>query len=173
MILLVALLLAVTLLTLFIFLTFSIFIIDFFLDLPYVGTNKNKMPIILEFANIKKGDTAVDLGSGDGRILIAAAQRGAYAIGYEKNPLLILLSRFHSKIKGVRGEVEIKNESFWQSDLKIADVIFVYAFIKTMPKFEKYIYQNAKKGTRIVVNTNPFPNKKPKKSQNGIFLYIT
>jgi len=56
-------------------------------------------------------------------------------------------------------------------DLSIADVIFVYGRKKTMQKFEDFAYKKAKKGTRIVVNTNRFPNKKPLKSNNGIFLY--
>jgi len=42
---------------------------------------------------------------------------------------------------------------------------------KTMPKFEDFVYKNAKRGTRIIVNTNPFSNKKPQKAENGIFLY--
>ncbi|MBI2326866.1 hypothetical protein HYU92_00960 [Candidatus Curtissbacteria bacterium] len=65
-------------------------------------------------------------------------------------------------------------KDLWQADLKEADVIFVYGRAKTMPRFEKFVYQNAKRGARIIVNTDktiPFPTKKPEKSQNGILLY--
>lgn len=166
-----ALLIVAFALILFIIIGFFLFILDLFLDLPYVGTNRKKIGTIMKFAQIKEGQTVVDLGSGDGRLLIESARQGAFAIGYEINPLLIVVSRIHVYLKGVRDRVEIKNVTFWKADFKIADVIFVYAFIKTMPKFEEYIFKNAKKGTRIVVNTNPFPNKKPEKQQDGVFLY--
>lgn len=172
MVIIVALLLLVAVaLLLFILIGVFLFILDLFLDLPYVATDRKKIETIMEFAQIKKGQTVVDLGSGDGRLLIESAKRGAFAIGYEINPLLILVSKIHANIKGLGDMVKVKNVSFWKADLKVADVIFVYAFIKTMPKFEEFIWKNAKKGTRIVVNTNPFPNKKPIESQNGIFLY--
>lgn len=166
------LIIIVSLLMLFISLGFFLFVLDLFLELPYVATNRKKIETIMTFARIKKGQTVVDLGSGDGRLLVAAAKKGAFAIGYEINPLLILVSNIHAKIKGLGDMVKIKNVSFWNADLKTADVIFVYAFIKKMPKFEEYIWKNAKKGTRVVVNTNPFPNKKPSESDNGVFLYI-
>ena len=166
----VLLLIAIALL-LFILIGLFLFILDLFLDLPYVATNRKKIDTIMNFAQIREGQTVVDLGSGDGRLLIESARHGAFAIGYEINPLLILISRIHARIKGLGNMVEVKNTSFWKADLKIADVIFVYAFIKTMPRFEKFIWQNAKKGTRVIVNTNPFPSKQPLKSKNGVFLY--
>ncbi len=165
------LLLIAAALLLFILIGSFIFILDLFLDLPYVATNKKKFETIMSFAQIKESQTIVDRGSGDGRLLVESAKRGAFAIGYEINPLLIVISKIHASIKGLGDRVEVKNVSFWKADLKVADVIFVYAFIKTMPKFEEFIWQNAKKGTRIVVNTNPFPNKKPIKSLNGVYVY--
>ena len=168
----VLLLVAVALL-LFVVIGISLFVLDLFLDLPYVATNRKKIDAIMKYAGIKDGQTVVDLGSGDGRLLIESAKRGAFAIGYEINPLLSLTSKLHAKIKGLGDRVEVKSVSFWKADLKVADVIFVYAFIKTMPRFEDFIFSNARKGTRIVANTNPFPNKKPLKSTNGVFLYET
>src|SRR3989344_831629 len=69
------------------------FTIDTFLDLPYVATKKEKIETIIKLAQIKPHETAIDLGSGDGRLLLAAAQKGARAIGYEINPFLVLLTR--------------------------------------------------------------------------------
>src|SRR3989344_5741852 len=117
MILLAALfLLITTVLTLFIFVGIFFFILDLFLDLPYVATSRKKMETIMKFANLKENQTAIDLGSGDGRLLIASAKRGAVAIGYEKNPVLILISRLHAYLKGLIDLVQIKNQSFWKSD---------------------------------------------------------
>lgn len=125
----------------------------------------------MKFAAIKEGETVVDLGSGDGRLLIESAKRGAFAAGYEINPFLIAISIIHTKLEGLSNHIEIYKQNLWKADLKIADIIFVYAKRKTMKKFEDFVFKNAQKGTRIVVNTNPFPNKKLLKSENSIFLY--
>lgn len=162
----------ITLLLLFVIVVAFFYILDLFFELPYVTTDKRKIDTILELADIQKGETVVDLGSGDGRLLFVSAERGALPIGYEINPALIMLTMLRAKLKGLEKQVTIKNISFWKADLKVADVIFVYAFRKTMTRFEDFIWQNAKKGTRVVVNTNPFPNKKPQKEKDNIFLYV-
>lgn len=146
-------------------------LVDLFLELPYVGTQKKKIEIIMQFAGIKEGETVVDLGSGDGRLLIESAKQGAFAKGYEINPFLFMLSILHAKLEGLSTNIEVYKRSLWKADLKVADVICVYALIKTMPKMEEFIFKNAKNGTRVVVNTNPFPNKKAEKELNGIFIY--
>lgn len=166
-----ALLIFIVLILLFIIITFFFFAIDLFLDLPYVATKRDKIKTIIKLAQIKPKETVIDLGSGDGRLLFAAANAGARAIGYEINPFLILLTLIHARLKGLSNQVEIYRKNLWKADLSIADVIFVYGRRKDMQKFEDFVYQNAKKGARIVVNTNQFPNKKPLKSANGIFLY--
>lgn len=167
----IILLIIITIL-LFVILAGVFFILDLFFELPYISTKKEKLEIIEKLAQIKKGETAVDLGSGDGRLLFLAAKHGAKAVGYEVNPVLTAITRLKIKLKGLTNLVSVQKQSFWQADLKVADVIFVYAFRKTMKKFEDYIYKNAKKGTRVIVNTNPFPNKKAIKSANQVFLYI-
>src|SRR3989344_9080791 len=76
------------------------FTIDTFLELPYVATKRDKIKTIIKLAQIKKGQTVVDLGSGDGRLLFTAAAAGAKAIGYEINPFLILLTRLKAYFQG-------------------------------------------------------------------------
>lgn len=171
---LIFLLIIIAFLLLLILVGFFIYIFDAFLELPYVATKKSKVSTIIELANIQKKETAVDLGSGDGRLLFAAADKGAFAIGYEVNPMLVLISRVHAKIKGLADRVSVRKTSLWKADLKSADVIFVYARQGTMKRMEDFIYINAKKGSRVAVNTDltkPFPTKKPIKTKNGIFLY--
>ena len=192
------LLIIVVLLLLFVILTFFMLVFDLFLDLPYVATDRKKIATIIKLANIKKGQTAVDLGSGDGRLLIESAKKGARAIGYEINPFLIAVTRIKAFLMSLRSracrgrsnlkreiapsrkaglamtgweEIVVKRQNLWKADLQVADIIFVYGRKKTMQKFQDFVYQNAKKGTRIIVNTNPFPIKQPIKSENGIFLY--
>src|SRR3989304_6409719 len=173
----------ISFLLIFIIIFFFFFAIDLFLDLPYVATKKEKIGTIIRLANIKKGETVVDLGSGDGRLLFAAAKSGVHAVGYEINPFLIVFtkvkayflfpschsgersdSRIDSGQARMTGRVIVKRQNLWKADLKIADVIFVYGRRKTMPKFEDFVYKNAKRGTRVIVNTNPLTGKRHFKS---------
>lgn len=172
MVFLAAILVIITsLLLLFVLVGFFFFIFDLFLELPYVGTRRETIKTIMDLASIKEGQTVVDLGSGDGRLLLSAASKGAFAIGYEINPFLIAMSLIHAKLKGLSDRLSIYKKNLWHADLKVADVVFVFAKRKSMPKFEKFIFENCQKGTKIVVNMNPFPNKKPARSQNGVYLY--
>ncbi len=164
-------LLVVLFLLLFVVLLFLFTVFDLFLELPYVGAKKGMVQTIIKLAQIKKGETVVDLGSGDGRLLIAAAKKGAKAIGYEINPFLIAISLIHTKLEGLGNQIWVQRESLWKADLAVADIIFVYAKKKTMPKFEDFIWQNAKSRTRVIANTNPFPNARPQKVINKIFFY--
>ncbi len=167
-------LLIIMMLLLMIIVGFFFFLFDIFLELPYVATKRNKIETIIKFANIKEGETVVDLGSGDGRLLIASAEKGANAIGYEINPFLIGITLVHAKIKGLADHISVYKSNLWRADMAVADVVFVYGRKKTMQKFEDFIWQNCKKGTRIIVNTNltiPFPTKNPQKQKDGIFLY--
>ncbi len=169
--LIAALLIVIMLLLLFIIVGFFFFLFDIFLELPYVATKRHKIDTIIKFASIKEGDTIVDLGSGDGRLLIASAQKGANAIGYEINPFLIGITLVHAKLKGLADHISVYKSNLWKADLAAADVVFVYGRRKTMQKFQDFVYKNAKKGTRIVVNTNPFPGKKPIRQENDVYLY--
>src|SRR3989344_3817101 len=91
-------------LLLFIIITFFFFAIDLFLDLPYVATKKDKIKTVIKLVQIKPHETVVDLGSGDGRLLFAAARAGADAIGYEINPFLVVLTRIKAHLLLLRAK---------------------------------------------------------------------
>lgn len=171
-ILIALILIFVTFLLLSVLVIFVFFAIDLFLmELPYVSTKKEKISTIIKLAAIKRGETVIDLGSGDGRLLFQSAKKGAYSVGYELNPYLILFTIARAKLNRLSPFVKIHKKNLWRADLKIADVIFVYGRKKTMQKFQNFVYKNAKPGTRLVVNDNPFPTKKPIKSENKVYLY--
>jgi len=147
------------------------YFIDLFFEVPYIATKRNKIPTIVKLAAPKKNETVIDLGAGDGRLLFAFAKVGAKAIGYELNPFLILKTNLFIKLRNIKN-ITYKKENFWDCDLKVADIIIVYAMRRSMQKFEDFVFKNAKKGTRVIANTNPFPNKNPKIQKDNIFLYI-
>jgi outer membrane protein assembly factor BamB/protein-L-isoaspartate O-methyltransferase len=105
---------------------------------------------MLELAKIKKADVVCDLGSGDGRIVIAAAKRyGSRAIGYETDKELIESSRVQAEAAGVKSLVTFEHQDLFTADLHDTDVIAVYLLPEQLeqliPQFEKL-----KPGARIV-----------------------
>ena len=116
---------------------------------PFVPSKRSTADAMISLAHIKKGDTVYDLGSGNGKLLLLAAQKGAHAIGYEINPLLVLLSN----MRGTR----TRWKNFWNADIHDADVIFVYLLPWKMDRLTKKLQQELKPGTTIVSNSFIFP----------------
>ncbi len=122
---------------------------------------------MLDMLAIKPGEKVLDLGSGDGKIVIAAANRGADAIGYEINPLLVWISRW--RLKG-KGKVETAN--FWKKDLRDFDAIIIFGVSYVMKGLEEKLRKELKPGARVVTNYFTFPDWKPSQTKEGINVYI-
>lgn len=119
---------------------------------PYVPTKKRVMNKILDEANLKKGQTFIDLGCGDGRMLIEAEKRSDIkGIGYEIAPLVYLLALAKKLIN--KSKVKILFKSFFKGDLKKADVIFCYLMPHDLTRLANKIKKECKKGTRVISNT--------------------
>lgn len=151
------------------------YLIAFVTGAPFVPSTNPAARRMIELANIKKGSVVYDLGSGDGRLLRLAAARGATAIGYEINPILVWWSRLLTVLSTNRQHIRIIAKSFWNADLKDADVIFVYLLPWRMERLEKKIRKECKKGTLIVSNSFMFPKLKlvAKDTERHIFVYKT
>lgn len=129
-----------------------------FFGAPWIPTPYKTVHKMLELAQLKPGETVYDLGSGDGRIIIAAAQSfGARAIGIEINPFRYLWTKFKISSLKLQDRVDVILGNFYYEDLSRADVIIVYLLQSTnnrlMEKFEKEL----RCGTRIISNTFFFP----------------
>ena len=82
---------------------------------------------MLTLAAIKKGDVVYDLGSGDGRVVVAAAKKfGVKAVGFEIDPGLVKLARENARREGVESLVEIRQQDFMTADLAQASVVTLY-----------------------------------------------
>lgn len=109
---------------------------------PYVPTLKPQVRKALDVAKLRPGMTVVDLGSGDGRLLLTAARRGCYAVGYEINPLLVAYSRLRTY--SVRKQVKVSMRDFWLTPLPAStDVVFVFLAKPFMAKLESYLEKEA------------------------------
>ncbi len=138
---------------------------------PFEPSKDNRIKSILKLASPKKKDKIVDLGSGDGRIVIAFAKKGYEAHGYEINPWLVLYSIINAKISGAK-TAHFHFGNFWSKDLSKYNIITLFQIGYIMPKLEEKIRKECKNKTKIVSNKWTFPNIKPKKITNNVKLYI-
>lgn len=137
----------------------------------YYQTTDKSVDKMLELAKVTSGDVVVDLGSGDGKIVIEAAKLGATAIGYEINPLLVLLSRRKINAVGLKNRATIYWKSFWKADFTNVSVVMVYLFPHLMGRLWQLLNKKIKPPIRIVANDYPFPAVNPSKIVNKIYLY--
>lgn len=148
----------------------AFFIFDLILPAPYVSSKTNVIERMVKLAQIKKGDRVFDLGSGDGRLLIAAAKRGAAAVGVEKNPFLVFLSRI--KIKLARVNAKVFYGDVVDLNLTKADIIFLYLNPKTLAKISPKLKKELRPGAKIISNTYKIPDFTPYKKSDNILLYL-
>lgn len=137
----------------------------------YVATTNEKVLKMIELADLKPADRAVDLGSGDGRLVISLARQGIEAHGYEINPILVRQSRKAIKKAGLENLAFIHMKSFWNEDLSKYNKVMAYGMRHMLKDLGDKLKKELKPGSLIVLNTFSFPNMKPEKQENGLFLY--
>jgi cyclopropane fatty-acyl-phospholipid synthase-like methyltransferase len=135
-------------------------------EIPFVPTPLEVIDRMLELAEVKQGDVVYDLGSGDGRIVIRAAQKyGVRAVGIEMDTLLIDKARKEAKAAGVSHLVQFRKEDAMKVDLTQATVVTLYMlpwFNEAMkPSFKKYL----KHGSRIVAHDFGIEGWQPDKTE--------
>lgn len=139
---------------------------------PFVPSNRKKVNIMLELADLKSGEKVIDLGSGNGKILIEAAQKGCRAIGVEINPFLVLFSRIRNRLFKLNHLIKIEKKDLRCYPLTDFDAVFIYLLPKTMSKIKKKLEIELKPGARIISNAFPFPDWEPVQQKDRVFLYI-
>jgi 16S rRNA A1518/A1519 N6-dimethyltransferase RsmA/KsgA/DIM1 with predicted DNA glycosylase/AP lyase activity len=140
--------------------------------IPYFQTSRYRVETMVELANPKLGENGADLGSGDGRIVTAFAQREIAMHGYEIDEELIKLSE--EKIEELKlNNAFIHKKDFWQEDLSRYDIICSYPMPTIMGRLEKKLQEELKPGARILLNYFPFKHWKLEKTKDNIYLYRT
>lgn len=119
-------------------------------DVPYVPTPNAVVQAMLKLANVSNKDVVYDLGSGDGRIPIAAAQIGASAVGIEINPKLVQQCQQNAQKAGVSDHVQCLQQDLFQTDLKKATVVTLYLLPEINQKLYPKLLKELKPGTRII-----------------------
>jgi|SRR5579872_6076611 len=139
--------------------------------IPYFQTSRYRVETMVELADIKPNDKLADLGSGDGRIVIAFAKRGIETHGYEIDQELEKLSENNITKQNIKNAF-IHKKNFWQEDLSSYDIICSYPMPSIMGRLERKLQEELKPGARVLLNYFPFKHWKLEKTKDNIYLYI-
>jgi SAM-dependent methyltransferase len=121
-------------------------------DVIWLPTADSLVEKMLDLAKVTAQDYLIDLGSGDGRTVIAAAKRGARALGIEYNPDMVEFSKRNAAKEGVADRTQFVKADIFESDFSQATVITMFLLPELNLKLRPQIL-NLKPGTRIVSNT--------------------
>lgn len=137
---------------------------------PYLPTLRPQINTALDMLDLKPGQTLLELGCGDGRVLAAAARRGINVVGFELNPLLVIIAKAYTW--RYRKQVTIIWGDYWKQDWPPAQGIFVFLLDKYMEKLDKIIIQKYdSKKIKLVSFAFKIPGRKISKESSGLFLY--
>lgn len=146
----------------------------FFRGAPYVPTSMERVATMVRIACIRPEDTVIDLGSGDGRLVIAAAQAGAKrSVGYEINPTLVRYARFLAKRRKLDDRTAFVCKSLWSANLRDTTVVLLYQLPFVMNGLEKKLREELPPGARIVSNGFRFEHWPIAHSDGPIHVYRT
>jgi SAM-dependent methyltransferase len=130
-------------------------------DVPYVPTPHAVVEKMLEVAKVGPNDLVYDLGSGDGRIVIAAAKRGARGVGIDIDDQRVWEAKNNARAAGVAGRVQFRQEDIFQTDFREATVVTMYLLTSVNMRLRPRLLAELKPGTRIVSHAFDLGDWKP------------
>lgn len=143
-------------------------------DVPFIPTSEEVVEGMLDLAGVTERDVVYDLGSGDGRIVLAAARRGARAVGVELDADLVAQSRAAARRAGLQDRATFHHGDLFQADLSEATVVTLYlrslVNLELRPKLQK----DLRPGARIVSHAFKMGDWKPARQTvlGGEALYL-
>jgi SAM-dependent methyltransferase len=141
---------------------------------PFVPTPQEVVDKMVELAGVKKGDVVYDLGSGDGRIVITAAKKGAKAVGFEIDGDLVKESSENIRQAGVQEQAEIRQQDILTVDLSAASVITLYLLPDVNLRLKPNLLTQLRPGSRVVSHSFDMGDWKPDRTERvgGRTLYL-
>ena len=146
-------------------------------DVVFVPTPTAVVDAMLKLAKVTSNDVVYDLGSGDGRIVIAAAKTyGARGIGIDIDAERVREATANAKASGVADKVTFHNEDLFTADISPATVVTLYLSGPVNSRLAPKLMKELKPGTRVVSHAFDVPNWRPQQrvmvSDRPIFLWI-
>ena len=143
---------------------------------PYIPSTRMNVDEMLRVGGVIPSDVVYDLGSGDGRVVIAAAKDyGARGVGIELDPELVKVSATNAQVAGVAERVLFRQGDVLTADIKEATVITMYLLTSLVARLESRLLNELKPGTRIVAHDYGFEKWKPDhevKISKTYYLYV-
>lgn len=120
-------------------------------DVPFVPTPETVVAEMLRLANVNQNDVIYDLGSGDGRIVIEAAQEyGAQGVGIDIDPALVARATENARQAGVSDRAQFIQQDLFETDLSDATVVTLYLLPEVNLRLRPKLLEELEPGTRIV-----------------------
>ncbi|XP_067334153.1 adenine nucleotide translocase lysine N-methyltransferase [Channa argus] len=131
------------------------------LQVPYIPASKAQVQNVMTLLKGRKGGL-VDLGSGDGRIVLEASQQGLTpAVGYELNPWLVRLAHFKAWKAGYHGKVSYRREDLWKVDLTECKNVTVFLAPSVLSLLQEKLQTELPGDAFVIAGRFPFPDWKP------------
>lgn len=140
-----------------------------FIGAPYLPTLKAQQEAALDLLDLKPGDTFLELGSGDGRVMLAAAKRGLNVVGFEVNPILVVVSLIVTF--KYRKQVKVRWGNYWTAKWPECQGIYVFLITRYMDKLDQKITDSGLKKIKVASTAFEIYDKKPAKEKDGVYLY--
>jgi precorrin-6B methylase 2 len=140
---------------------------------PWVITSPQVIQRMLELAELKPEEKLIDLGAGDGRILVSAVRDfGAEAIGVEIDPIRCLLAKYFIRKYGVQGKAKIRWGNMYHTDIGGADVVTLFLTRNTNRRLIPILEDRLDQGTRIVSYAFPISGWTPIIIDNTYLIFV-
>ncbi len=143
---------------------------------PYIPSTRMNVDEMLRVGGVTPADVVYDLGSGDGRIVIAAAKDyGARGVGIELDPALVKVSIDNARTEGVAARTQFRQGDVLTADIKDATVVTMYLLTSLVARLENRLLNELKPGTRIVAHDYGFEKWKPDREvriSKTYYLYV-
>ena len=120
------------------------------LDVPYVPTDQVTVDAMLDMAKVGPNDFVIDLGSGDGRIVVSAAKRGARGFGVDLNPQRIKEANENAERANVTDKIKFYNQNLFDTKISEATVLTMYLLPSVNLQLRPRLFAELKPGTRVV-----------------------
>lgn len=138
---------------------------------PYLPTLGPQVTAALDMLDLQPGQTMLELGCGDGIVVLAAARRGLKVVGYELNPLIAFVAWLRTWRYHKNGQVKIVWGNFWNQKWPAAEGIFTFLLQKYTAQLDKKIVQYPHKPVKLVSFAFSIVDRQPVRNEQGLYLY--
>ena len=137
----------------------------------YVPTNDDDAAAMVAMVMERPPARVLDMGSGDGKLVLLLARQGCRVDGVELNPLLVLRSRRTIRKAGLSHLATIYWSSFWKFNVAPYDAVTLFVVKHIMPRLEEKLAAELKPGATVISNYFTFPNLKPQEKRGTLYAY--